>query len=226
MISNNKARSVIVASVAFSSVMLLSGCSWLKIDSITDTVNYRGNSGSIASLEVPPGLTTPNYDPTYTIQRPVSAADVPPPTQAAVTANQAPVTVPANGAALSASLSTLKDGNPALAVAGRYDQVWAKTGMALPRMGLSITSQQYDQGIYTVTSGSTVPQQDQGVVSRVMSFFKSFKKEDQASGALYKFIIGDRGEQSLIVVGDASGAPLNANDASSLLARLKAELAQ
>jgi uncharacterized lipoprotein len=59
-----------------------------------------------------------------------------------------------------------------------------------------------------------------------MSFFKSFKKEDQASGALYKFIIGDRGEQSLIVVGDASGAPLNANDASSLLARLKAELAQ
>lgn len=225
MISSKRARSTLVITFAFSSAVLVSGCSWLKIDSITDTVNYRGNSGSIANLEIPPGLSAPAFDSTYTIQRPVSAADVPPPTQAAIAAGQSGVIMPTS-TGLSSSLSSLKDGNPVLAVAGRYDQVWAKTGQALGRMGLTIASQQYDQGTYAVTAANAVAE-DKNVISRFMSYL-SFKIVDgkETKGPSYRFIIGDRGEQSLIVVSDEAGKPVKAEEASALLTRLKAELAQ
>lgn len=225
MISSKKTRGVCFAIVTFSSTALLAGCSWFRIDAVSDTVNYRGNSGSIASLEVPPGLTTPIYDPSYTIARPVSAADVPPPTQAAVSAGASNPTlaIPVSGG-LDSALSYLKDGNPVLAVAGRYDQVWAKTGVALGRMGLAVTTQQYEQGIYAVSAASTEP--DEGVVDRVVSFIKRFGRDRDQATASYRFIIGDRGEQSLIVVSDASGVPVKAEVASALLSRLKVELAQ
>lgn len=225
MISSKKTRGVCFAIVTFSSTALLAGCSWFRIDAVSDTVNYRGNSGSIASLEVPPGLTTPIFDPTYTIARPVSAVDVPPPTQTAVSAgasNQV-IAMPASGGVDSA-LSYLKDGNPTLVVAGRYDQVWAKTGIALGRMGLAVTAQQYEQGIYAVSAASTEP--DESVVDRVVSFFKRFGSDRDQTTTSYRFIIGDRGEQSLIVVSDASGVPVKAEVASALLSRLKVELAQ
>ncbi len=230
MISNKKTRSILIASAAFSSVFLLSGCSWLKIDSITDTVNYRGNSGSIANLEVPPGLTTPIYDPTYTIAKPVSAADVPPPTQAAIAANTSGnmVMVPASGG-LNSSLSTLKDGNPVLVVDGRYDQVWAKTGQILSRMGFVVSGQQYEQGIYTVSSSESADQEkDKNVISRFMSYlsFKIVDGKKVSNTTSYRFIIAERGEQSLVVVSDEAGAPVKVEQASLLLARLKAELAQ
>ncbi|WP_298612757.1 outer membrane protein assembly factor BamC [uncultured Thiothrix sp.] len=226
MISSKRARSTLVIAFAFSSAVLVSGCSWLKIDSITDTVNYRGNSGSIANLEIPPGLSAPAFDSTYTIQRPVSAADVAPPTQAAIVAGQSGVVMP-NSAGLNASLSSLKDGNPVLAVAGRYDQVWAKTGQALGRMGLTVANQQYEQGIYTVTATNAEEEKDKNVISRFMSYL-SFKIVDgkETKGTSYRFIIGDRGVQSLIVVSDEAGKPVKAEEASALLTRLKAELAQ
>lgn len=225
MISSKKTRGIYFAIVTFSSMSLLAGCSWFRIDAVSDTVNYRGNSGSIASLEVPPGLTTPIYDPTYTIARPVSAADVPPPIQAA---GQSTVVVP-TGVGLNSSLSSLKDGNPVLAVGGRYDQVWAKTGQALARMGLVVASQQYEQGIYTVSVSDDTAEQEKNrnVISRFMSYL-SFKIVDgkPVTAKTYRFIIGDRGEQSLIVVGDAAGAPVKPDEASALLSRLKTELAQ
>ncbi|TXH67380.1 MAG: outer membrane protein assembly factor BamC [Thiothrix sp.] len=225
MISSKRARSTLVIAFAVSSAVLVSGCAWLKIDSITDTVNYRGNSSSIANLEIPPGLTAPAFDSTYTIQRPVSASDVPPPTQAAMAAGQTGVVMPL-GTGLNSTLSQLKDGNPVLAVAGRYDQVWAKTGQALGRMGLTLASQQYEQGIYTVTAANSV-EEDKNVISRFMSYL-SFKIVDgqETKGPSYRFIIGDRGEQSLIVVSDEAGKPVKAEEANALLTRLKAELAQ
>lgn len=225
MISSKRARSTLVIAFAVSSAVLVSGCAWLKIDSITDTVNYRGNSSSIANLEIPPGLTAPAFDSTYTIQRPVSASDVPPPTQAAMAAGQTGVVMPI-GTGLNSTLSQLKDGNPVLAVAGRYDQVWAKTGQALGRMGLTLVSQQYEQGIYTVTAANAV-EEDKNVISRFMSYL-SFKIVDgkETKGPSYRFIIGDRGEQSLIVVSDETGKPVKAEEANALLTRLKAELAQ
>lgn len=225
MISSKRARSTLVVAFAFSSAVLVSGCSWLKIDSVTDTVNYRGNSGSIANLEIPPGLTAPVFDSTYTIQRPVAASEVPPPTQAAINAGQSGVSMP-TGTGFSSVLSRLKDGNPVLAVVGGYDQVWSKTGQSLGRMGLTITSQQYEQGIYAVAVANAV-EEEKGVISRLMSYL-SFKilDDDETKGASYRFIIGDRGEQSLIVVSDETGKPVKADEASALLSRLKAELAQ
>jgi outer membrane protein assembly factor BamC len=53
-------RSVVV----ISSVLILSACSGLNIDSVSDRVNYKNNK-TINSLEVPPDLNAPNYDPTY-----------------------------------------------------------------------------------------------------------------------------------------------------------------
>lgn len=226
MISSKKARSTSVTVFAFSSAVLVSGCSWLKIDSVTDTVNYRGNSGSIANLEIPPGLTAPAFDSTYTIQRPVSASDVPPPTQTAIAVGQSGGGIPTGMGGLNSTLSSLKDGNPVLAVEGRYDQVWAKTGQSLGRMGLTIASQQYEQGIYTVIAANTVDE-DKNVVSRFMSYLNSKIGDGKATeGVRYRFIIGDRGEQSLIVVSDEAGKPVNVEEASALLARLKTELSQ
>lgn len=225
MISSKRARSTLVVAFAFSSAVLVSGCSWLKIDSVTDTVNYRGNSGSIANLEIPPGLTAPAFDSTYMIQRPVSASDVPPPTQTAIAVGQSGGNMPM-GTGLSSALSRLKDGNPVLAVVGGYDQVWSKTGQSLGRMGLTIASQQYEQGIYTVIAANTVDE-DKNVISRFMSYLNSKIGDGKATeGVRYRFIIGDRGEQSLIVVSDEAGKPVNVEEASALLSRLKAELAQ
>lgn len=225
MISSKKTRGVCFAIVTFSSTALLAGCSWFRVDAVGDTVNYRGNSGSIANLELPPGLTTPIYDPTYTIAHPVSAADVPPPTQAAIAAGQSGRVMP-NSTGLNSALSSLKDGNPVLAVAGSYDQVWAKTGQALGGMGLTIASQQYEQGTYTVTA-TNAAEEDKNVISRLMSYL-SFKivNGKESKGPSYRFIIGDRGEQSLIVVSDEAGKPVKAEEANALLTRLKAELAQ
>ncbi len=225
MISSKRARSTLVIAFAFSSAVWVSGCSWLKIDSITDTVNYRGNSASIANLEIPPGLTAPAFDSTYMIQRPVSASDVPPPTQAAIVAGQSGGGASAK-TGLNSALSSLKDGHPALAVAGRYDQVWAKTGQALERMGLTSTSQQYEQGIYTVVAAKAV-EEDKNVINRFMSYL-SFKivNGKEVKGTSYRFIISDQGEQSLIVVSDEAGKPVKAEEATALLTRLKAELAQ
>ena len=65
------------------------------------------------------------------------------------------------------------------------------------------------------------------MISRFMSYL-SFKIVDgkETKGPSYRFIIGDRGEQSLIVVSDEAGKPVKAEEASALLTRLKAELAQ
>lgn len=225
MISSKRARSTLVVAFAFSSAALVSGCSWLKIDSVTDTVNYRGNSGSIANLEIPPGLTAPAFDSTYMIQQPVSASDVPPPTQTVIAVGQSGGNMP-TGTGLSSALSRLKDGNPVLAVVGGYDQVWSKTGQSLGRMGLTIASQQYEQGIYAVIAANTVDE-DKNVISRFMSYLNSKIGDGKATeGVRYRFIIGDRGEQSLIVVSDEAGKPVNVEEASALLSRLKAELAQ
>lgn len=227
MISSKRAGSKLVATLAFSSIMLLSGCSWLKIDTVADLVDYRGNSSSIASLEIPPGLTAPVYDPSYTIQRPVVAADVPPPNQTVNTTGQTILAKPAV-AGLNSNLANLKDGNPVLAVAGSYDQVWSKTAQALPRIGLTILSQQYEQGTYTVTSTNSAEQEkNKNVISRFMSYL-SFKIIDgkEVTTTNYRFVIADRGQKSLIVVSDEAGKPAQAEEASALLARLKAELAQ
>ena len=199
--------------LALSSV--LAGCSWLRIDTVSDSVDYRGNSGSIAPLEVPPGLSSPSFDTTYTINKPVSAVEIAQTTQqATVNSNPANISVP-----LSSTLTKLKDGNPVLAVLGRYEQVWSSTGLALGRMGLSLAGQQYDQGVYTVST-KAANKEEQGVLNRLMSFFKGEEK----SVTTYRFIIGDQGKQSLIVVSDAAGVPLKAEEATALLTQLKSAL--
>lgn len=228
MISRKKSPGVLVVPLLVSVAVVLSGCSWLskfRLDEVSDNVDYRNGSASIGKLELPPGLTAPAFDPTYTVARPLqgsaTATDAPPPAQKAavgVAVEPAQPSVQAPAGAMPAVLTQLKDGNPALAVQGTYDQVWVKTGTLLASSGLSVVGQQYEQGIYSVSS---VVKEEKGLVDRMLGFFKR-DDEMQAAGAVYRLVIGDGGDQSLIVVADATGAPLNKADATAILERLKA----
>ena len=56
-------------SVVLSSVLVLSGCSGLdalKVDAVGDTVDYQKSANSVRALSIPPGLSSPGFDSSYT----------------------------------------------------------------------------------------------------------------------------------------------------------------
>lgn len=217
---SHQARIVGLSSLMLVLALPLSGCAWLsglRVDSVSDSVDYRANSGSVRALEIPPGLSRPNFDSTYQLERVVSAdtaaIDLSKPTHAQ-TLMSADVQPVSSGSGVAAALTQLKDGNPALLVAANYEQAWAQTGAALQRMGLGINSQVYEQGIYVVSSASV--EEDSGLFKRVFSFFRPSEQSQ-----IYRLVIADQGEQSLMVVGDSNGDPLPPAQASAFLQSLR-----
>ncbi|HPE62068.1 MAG TPA: outer membrane protein assembly factor BamC [Thiolinea sp.] len=63
-------KTVLYPGVVTAVVAGLSACSYLprlNLDAISDSVDYRSNSNSVASLALPPGLSSPGFDSTYTL---------------------------------------------------------------------------------------------------------------------------------------------------------------
>lgn len=227
-------HNVLPLALVVAGTLVLSGCSYfsgLKLDDVTDSVDYTTGGNTVANLAVPPGLSAPAFDDTYAVD-PNGIAT------ASALQQQAGIQVPRSAASpvvvsrLSAGLTQLQDGNPALAVSGGYDQVWAQTGVLLGRVRLKVTAQQREQGIYTVTRVSeSESQPDRGFFQKMMAgeYFESHKEaqrekdKQQGVGETYRIVIADQGSQSLIVVGDENGAPANAERAAEILGQLKAE---
>lgn len=125
------------------SVLMLSACSGLNIDAVSDRVDYKNNK-SVNALEVPPDLNAPDYDPTYaTIPGgAVSAAAL-----ARGDAQQGgAVVLPTN-----AAIQLMREGNvrwlqvnaPAEAVWPKLHEFWRAMGVGVkrdePRVGIMET---------------------------------------------------------------------------------------
>jgi outer membrane protein assembly factor BamC len=129
--------------LVISSVLVLSACSGLNIDSVSDRVNYKNNK-SVNALEVPPDLNAPDYDPTYaTIPGgSVSAAAL----ARGEVQNDSRAVLPTN-----AGIQLMREGNvrwlqvnaPAEAVWPKLQEFWRTMGVGIkrdePRVGIMET---------------------------------------------------------------------------------------
>ncbi len=115
------------------------------------------------------------------------------------------------------AMTQLDGGQSALVVGGNPNDVWIRTGVMLGRMGMSLESQQREQGVYVATYKGESEQQ--GFFSRV---FKS-ERDMLKIGGHYQIQVTDSGNRSLITAGDENGAPLKPATTKVLLERLKAE---
>lgn len=129
--------------LVLASVLLLSACSALNIDSVEDRVNYKNNK-SINALEVPPDLNSPEYDSTYaTIPGGSVSANALAQGQAQADAREV---LPTN-----AAIQLMREGNvrwlqvnaPAEAVWPKLQEFWQVMGVDIkrdePRVGIMET---------------------------------------------------------------------------------------
>ncbi|WP_051543457.1 outer membrane protein assembly factor BamC [Thiothrix lacustris] len=132
-------RSVVV----LGSVLALSACSGLNIDSVGERVDYKNNK-SINSLEVPPDLSAPDYDSTYAT---IPGGSV---SAAALTSGEVQrdnrVVLPTNpGIQLmrEGNVRWLQVGAPAEAVWPKLQEFWSTMGVDIkrdePRVGIMET---------------------------------------------------------------------------------------
>lgn len=135
----NSSRKVLT----LGSVLLLSACSGLNVDSVGDRVDYKNNK-SINALEVPPDLNAPDYDPTYATV-PGGAVSASALAQGQAQAGTREV-LPAN-----AGIQLMREGNvrwlqvnaPAEAVWPKLHEFWQTMGVGIkrdePRVGIMET---------------------------------------------------------------------------------------
>ena len=122
-----------------STVSVLTACSAFDL-STGDTIDYK-NSRSINTLEIPPGLNSPDYDPTYATLPggAISAAAV----QSGVANSKSNAVLPSNAGA-----QILREGNVRyLQVAAPADAVWPKLQEFWQVMGIGIKRDEPRVGI-------------------------------------------------------------------------------
>ena len=120
------------------------------------------------------------------------------------------------------SLVTLvsEEGNPTLQVHESYKKAWARTGVMLERMGLSVESRKRSKGIYAVVYNG-----DETVESTGGFFLNLFKGKQTflTKGATYQIHIRDAGRLTEVKVMDEEGKPLPTDQSKKILARIKQE---
>ncbi|MEZ5480272.1 MAG: outer membrane protein assembly factor BamC [Thiolinea sp.] len=208
-------------------VMALAGCSTvssvLNVDAVDDNIDYLRARESVKALAIPPGLSVPEFDNTYTAsQTPVPASNAQiASSAAAITPN--PVATTTAPARVQVAMMRLKGGEPALAVNAPYVQTWRGLGAVLNRVGLQVQKQQPLQGIYTtVYQGSRAEQG--GVLQRMLNVFSSDAKPASSlqQGATYLILVAEnKAGQSFIGVADQQGKPATEAVANEVLALLK-----
>ena len=112
-----------VITVVMSS--LLMGCSVFKLDTVDDTVAYRG-SKSVKALAIPPGLSTPDFDPTFAASAQESSGE------------------------RQVKIIKLNDGTNAIATNEPPLEVWKRLETVLPNLNLRIQTKDAEKATYTV----------------------------------------------------------------------------
>ena len=120
------------------------------------------------------------------------------------------------------SLATLvtEDKRPILQVHESYKKAWARTGVMLERMGLSVESRKQSKGIYGVVYNG-----DEAIESKGGFFSNLFKGKQTflTKGTAYQIHIRDAGRLTEVKAMDEEGKPLTADQAKKILARIKQE---
>jgi outer membrane protein assembly factor BamC len=120
------------------------------------------------------------------------------------------------------SLVTLvtEDDSLILQVHERYQKAWARTGVMLERMGLSVESRKQSQGIYGVIyRGSESVENTGSFFSRLFQGKKTFLTK----GDEYQIHIRDAGRLAEVRAMDDEGKPLSTEQSRKILQRLKQE---
>jgi len=200
----------------------------MRVDNVTDNVQYRDKSETLANLEFPPGLTSPDFDDTYALSRQSMRSTEnrqQPVDQRPAALQQTESSFVAQEEETSAVLTQIADGNPALALDAGFEQVWLQTGTALGRLGAEIVNEQRDAGIYSIamSEAGQSEQQSSNFLRRLMQSVS--RGGDESSKTIYRIIVGDVDEKkTLLLVSDDQGKPLDKAQARQVLERLQAVL--
>ncbi len=115
----------------------------------------------------------------------------------------------------------LSEGVNALLVAEPYPRAWRLIGLALDGTGFVVEDQNRSQGLYVVEYNDPRDEiSEQGWLSQ-LAFWKDNKPKQ---GSRYHLRVGDRGDQSLVMVYSAQGQPDTSATAQRLLDTLLATL--
>lgn len=210
-----------------------SGCSYVSgiidTDSMSDTVAYRTNDGTIKALAIPPGLTNPGYDDSYAL--PVAGSE-----RAAVissevtpdaTGQAGTVSAPATPRIAVASMK-LKGGEPALAMNAPYEQAWQAVGAKLTAIGLKVEKEQPKEGIFTTVYQGN-PYAERNILQELFSKIDNVTTAADAGDVLKRgrtylvLLAQNASEQSFAAVANAQGKPAADEVATEILNRLKTE---
>lgn len=223
-------RQTYIAILLLPSLTGLSACSMLdnmRVENVSDNVQYRDKSQTVANLELPPGLTKPEFNETYVLSqqntRSTQSATKPLDQQRPQPLQQTASRSAPQEPKTAVTLTQLDDGNPALAVGAGFEQVWLQTGTVLGRLGIDIVNEQRDVGIYSITLPAEEQSQQQSgnFLRRLMQSVS--RDGTEADETVYRLIVGDVSEnKTLLLVSDDQGKPLDKTQATQILERLQA----
>ncbi len=233
MMPDFKPKALHVALV-LCSTLVLSGCSmpsFMKMDAIDDTVDYRQSAKPISALAIPPGLSNPDFDATYAAQQGNNAGAAAAVSTATGTSlgaalmaqsstdgqaqtrvaaapktakTMAPSTTSSGSQLPQVAMIKLKGGEPALAINAPYAVAWKLLAPMLADVGFEVGKQQPNQGIITTT-------------------FKGAATTNLSNGQSYLILLAENAsKQSFIGVADANGKPETEAVANAALTLIKA----
>ena len=216
--------------VLMGTLVMTSACSSIRniinVDAVDDNVDYRSQTQTIKALAVPPGLDSPGFDDTYAVSsediQQTSVASYYPESVATAGAQNAeppaPVEMP------KVAMTSLKSGQPALAVDTSASNNWLLLKGILPKVGFSVLQAQPAQGLYTVKYDGITKYQSGGFMDRINNSFASNDLNYRVlnRGQSYMLVLAENAEnQSFIAVANAQGEPESEKVSTRILERLK-----
>ncbi len=208
-------------------LVVLTGCSTInKVFDNKESVNYK-TAKTVSSLEVPPDLTSPQYDSTFEVNSgKVSAStstgtiNVGVPDVHSNTAAGKPAEQKSTSVENSANVS----GQPSLKISGSYDDVWDRTGVSLKRIGFTLEDQNKVKGRYAV-KWAGYSKKGKSLSEQLQQIF-SFQKEILEEGTEQLVRVSSTGEGAVLQVFNKNGSAANLDVAKKILDRLKKELSR
>jgi outer membrane protein assembly factor BamC len=124
------------------------------------------------------------------------------------------------GAPELARVEKTADGGSRLVVEDNFDRTWRRVGLALDRVGFTVTDRDRSKGIYFVRyADPESAKKQQGWLDKLAFWKDTTEKVEQ-----YRISIVESAPPTVVVVQDANGAPDRTPNADRILALLKDQL--
>ena len=119
-----------------------------------------------------------------------------------------------------ARIDKTADGGSRLVVEDNFDRTWRRVGLALDRVGFTVTDRDRSKGIYFVRyADPEAAKKQQGWLDKLAFWKDTTEKVEQ-----YRISIAESAPPTIVVVQDANGAPDRTPNADRILALLKDQL--